>query len=159
MVAVPFLEEVVGLVSEDGRCLLVVLRREDPAGLDEGLQREESVLCLLSEESTYRADERVGSLEPRAELFVGSSVVLELRDSVEETVEGTTAGEALQENAELVPRLLHNRVICEHALSGTSFLLARRLGGIEVPLERVEEPVHRSLVRTVRLTFGNDLDK
>jgi len=37
MVAIAFVKEVAGLVLEDGRSLLVVLRREDPAGLEEGL--------------------------------------------------------------------------------------------------------------------------
>lgn len=37
MVAIAFVKEVAGLVLEDGGRLLVVLRREDPAGLEEGL--------------------------------------------------------------------------------------------------------------------------
>lgn len=162
MVAVAFVEEVAGLVSEDGGRLVVILRREDPAGFEKSLhiipKRRISSMSDLQQSTTHPANEFVGSLEPRSELFVGSCVVLELRDGVEKPVKGTLAGKALEKHAELLPCLLNDRVIAEHALGGTSLLLAGRLGGIEVYLERVEEPSYRTPVRRVGLALGNDLD-
>jgi len=111
------------------------------------------------EESTHPANEIESPPRPRSEFFIGSSVVLELRDGVEHTVKGATAGKALEEDAELLPCLLHDRIIAEHALSGTGLVLASRLGGVKVCFECVEEPGDRALVRGVGLALGNDLDK
>lgn len=164
-VAVAFVEEVAGLVLEDDRGLLVVLRRENPAGLEKGLCKGEGQICVYSpevtrsEESTYLANELVDPLEPRSELFVGPSVVHKFHDGLEESVKGTTVGKPLEEGAKLLPCLLDDRVIAEHALSGTSLLLAGGHGSTEVRLERVEEPEDRTLVRGVGLALGNDLDK
>src|SRR5258706_2812612 len=113
----------------------------------------------MREKSTHHANKLVGPPKPSSELFVGSSVVLKLRDGVENSVKGATAGKALEEDAELLPCLLHDRVIGEHALGSTSLILAGRLGSIEVYLESVEEPGDRSLVRGVGLALCNDLDK
>lgn len=113
----------------------------------------------MREKSAHPANKLVGPPKPRSELFVGSSVVPELRDGVEESVKGATAGKALEEDAELLPCLLHERVIAEHALGSTSLILAGRLGSTEVCLECVEEPGDRRLVRGVGLAFCNDLDK
>jgi hypothetical protein len=149
VVAVAFVEEVASLLLEDDRCPLVVLRREGPTGFEEGLYKGEGfVLCLISRSrgSTYPANELVGRLEPRSEFFIGPSIVFELRDGVEEPIKRTTASKTLEEDTELLPCLLHNRVITEHALGGTPLLLAGSLGGIEVRLERVEEPGDRPLV-------------
>ena len=96
--------------------------------------------------STHPANKLVGPPKPRSELFVGSSVIPELRDAVEDSVERATAGKALEEDAELLPCLLDERVIAEHALGGTSLILAGRLGSTEVCLECVEEPGDRLLV-------------
>lgn len=112
----------------------------------------------LQRSITHPANELVGSLEPRSELVVGSSIVLELRDGVEKSVKGTPTGKALEEGAEFLPCLLHDRVIAEYALDGTSLLLASRLGGTEVCPESVEEPSDRALVRRVGLALGNDLE-
>ena len=159
VVAVTLVEEVAGLVLEDGGRLVVVLRREDPAGLKKSLHTNTiRPVSNLQQSTPHPANELVGSLEPSLELFIGSSVVLELRDGVEEPVKGTLACKALEENAELLPCLLHDRVVAEHALGGTPLLLAGRFGGIEVCLERVEEPSDRALVRRVGLALGNDLD-
>ena len=101
------------------------------------------------ERSTHPADELISPLEPRSELFVGSSVVFDFRDSVEESIKGTATGKALEEDAEFLSCLLYDRVIAEYALDDTSLLLAGRLGGTEVRLERVEEPGDCALVRRV----------
>ena len=113
----------------------------------------------MRESLTHPANKLVGPPKPRPELFVGSSVVFDLRDGVEDPIKGASAGKALEEDAKLLPCLLHDRVIAEHALGSTSLILAGRLGSIEVCLECVEEPGDRSLVRGVRLTLCNDLDK
>jgi len=118
-------------------------------------------LCLLSRNEggiTYPANKLVGPSKPRSELFVGSSVILELCDGVEDPVKGATAGKALKEDAELLPCLLHDRVIAEHALCRTPLILTGRLGSIEVFLDCVEEPGDRALVRGVGLALGNNLD-
>ena len=161
VVAVTFVEEMVGLVLEDGGRLLVVLRREDPARIEKSLHansRRVRLASNLQQSATHPANELVGSLEPRSELFVRSSIVLELRGGVEKPVKGTPTGKALEEGAEFLPCLLHDRVIAEYALDGTSLLLASRLGGTEVCLDRVEEPSDRALVRRVGLALGNNLD-
>ena len=113
----------------------------------------------MREKSTHPANKFVGPPKPRSELFVGSGVIPELRDGVEDPVKGATAGKAFEEDAELLPCLLHDRVIAEHALGSTSLILAGRLGSTEVSLECVEEPGDRLLVRGVGLALCNDLDK
>jgi hypothetical protein len=91
VVAIAFVKEVASLVLEDSRRLLVILRREDPAGLEEGLHtsRGGPVLYLLSRIEggiTHPANKLVGPLKPRSELFVRSGVVPELCDGVEGSV-------------------------------------------------------------------------
>ena len=119
-------------------------------------------MCLLSGDEgglTHPANEVVDPLKPRSELFVGLSVILELCDGVKNTVKGATAGKALEEDAEFLPCLLHDRIIAKHALGGASLILTGRLGSIKVCLECVEEPGDRALVRGVRLALGNNLDR
>lgn len=121
--------------------LVVALRGEDKAGLEEGL-----------------ADVGVELVEPPVEAFVVLDVVEEALSGVDDAVEGFAVGEMLQESVKLGGDVLEGGVVGELG----AVLLADFSDGagvMEVFLKHAREPGQAGLVVRVLLAFDNNLCK